>query len=64
MYRDHCPVSPCPPDAPIVTPYQDRLAQAERDHIKALTDYHVAITNLDKAEGLTLAKNDIVLEEP
>jgi len=43
--------------------YQDRLAQAELDYIKALIDYNVAIINLDKSEGLTLVKNDIRLEE-
>jgi len=43
--------------------YQDRLAQAELDHIKALIDYNIALINLDQSEGLTLAKNDINLEE-
>ena len=43
--------------------YQDRLAQAELDYVKASIDYNTAIINLDKAEGLTLARNDIILEE-
>ena len=43
--------------------YQEKLAQAELTYIKALIDYNVAIINLDTAEGLTLAKNDIILEE-
>jgi len=43
--------------------YQDKLAQADLDYIKALIDYNVAIINLDKTEGLTLVKNDIILEE-
>lgn len=43
--------------------YQDKLAQAERDYIKALIDYNTAVTNLEKSEGLTLAKNNIILEE-
>lgn len=43
--------------------YQDKLARAELDHIKALIDYNVAIINLEKVQGLTLVKNDIMLEE-
>ena len=43
--------------------YQDRLVQTELDYIKALIDYNIAIINLDKAKGLTLVKNDIILEE-
>jgi len=43
--------------------YQDKLSQAELDYIKALIDYNLAIINLDEAEGLTLVKNDIILEE-
>jgi len=42
--------------------YQDKLAQAELDYIKALIDYNTALINLDKSQGLTLVKNDIVLE--
>lgn len=43
--------------------YQDKLAQAELDYIKSMIDYNAALINLDKAEGLTLVKNDIILEE-
>jgi outer membrane protein TolC len=43
--------------------YQERLAQAELDYVKALIDYNVALINLDKSEGLTLAKNNVKLEE-
>jgi outer membrane protein TolC len=42
--------------------YQDKLAQSELDYIRALIDYNIAIINLDMAEGLTLAKNNIKLE--
>ena len=43
--------------------YQERMAEAELDYIKALIDYNIALIELDKAEGLTLVKNDIILEE-
>lgn len=43
--------------------YQDKLVQAELDYIKALIDYNIALTNLDKAEGLTLTRNNVCLEE-
>ncbi len=43
--------------------YQDALAQAELELMRSLIDYNIAIINLDKAEGLTLAKNDIQLED-
>ncbi|MBN1870996.1 MAG: TolC family protein [Candidatus Omnitrophica bacterium] len=43
--------------------YQDRLSLAEIDYSKALIDYNIAVNNLDQAEGLTLEKNDIILEE-
>lgn len=43
--------------------YQDEFSQAELDYLKALVDYHIAIINLEKAEGLTLVKNNIKLEE-
>jgi len=39
------------------------LAMAELEHIKALIDYNVALIELDKAQGLTLVKNDVTLEE-
>ncbi len=43
--------------------YQENLAQAELDYIKSLIDYNIAIINLEKSEGLTLVKNNIILEE-
>jgi outer membrane protein TolC len=43
--------------------YQDKLAQAELDYFKALVDYNVALINLDRSQGLTLAKNNIKIEE-
>jgi len=43
--------------------YQDKLAQAELDYIKALIDHYVALINLDRSQGLTLVRNDIKLEE-
>jgi len=43
--------------------YQDKLAQAELDYFKALIDYNIALTNLDKSLGLTLVKNNIKIEE-
>ncbi len=42
--------------------YQNRLASAQLDHIKALIDYQIALIRLDQAEGVTLAKNNITLE--
>jgi len=43
--------------------YQDKLAQTELDYTKALINYHIALANLDNAEGMTLVKNDIKIEE-
>lgn len=43
--------------------YQDKLSQAELDYVKALIDYNIALINLDKSQGVTLAKNNIKLEE-
>lgn len=43
--------------------YQNKLSQAELDFIKSLTDYNISLAKLDKSEGLTLAKNNIKLEE-
>lgn len=43
--------------------YQNNLSQAELDYIRALIDYNIAIINFEKAQGLTLVKNDIILEE-
>lgn len=42
--------------------YQDKLSQAELGFIKALIDYNITLINLDKAQGLTLAKNNVKLE--
>jgi len=42
--------------------YQDKLSQAELDYVKALIDYNIALINLDKSQGITLAKNNIKLE--
>lgn len=42
--------------------YQDKLAKAELDYAKALIDYNIALINLDKSQGITLAKNNIKLE--
>jgi len=43
--------------------YQERVATSETDYLKALVDYQTALISLDNAEGITLAKNNIVLEE-
>ncbi|MCX5705391.1 MAG: TolC family protein [Candidatus Omnitrophica bacterium] len=43
--------------------YQDKLAQAELDYVNALIQYNIALIDLDKSQGLTLAKNNIKLEE-
>jgi outer membrane protein TolC len=43
--------------------YQDKLAKAELDYAKALIDYNIALINLDKSQGITLARNNIKLEE-
>lgn len=43
--------------------YQDKLAKAELDYAKALIDYNIALINLDQSQGVTLAKNNIKLEE-
>lgn len=43
--------------------YQDKLSQAELDYVKALIDYNIALINLDKSQGITLARNNIKLEE-
>ena len=43
--------------------YQDKLAQTELDYINALVQYNIAVIDLDKSQGLTLARNDIKLEE-
>ncbi len=43
--------------------YQDKLSQSELDYVQALIDYNITLVDLDKAVGLTLAKNGIKLEE-
>ena len=43
--------------------YQDKLAQAELDFVRAVIEYKIDHTNLEKAQGLTLVKNDIKLEQ-
>ena len=43
--------------------YQDKLARAEFDYITAIINYNIALFNLDMAEGLTLVRNNIILEE-
>jgi len=43
--------------------YQERVATSETDYLKALVDYQTALISLDNAEGIILAKNNIVLEE-
>lgn len=43
--------------------YQERVATSETDYLKALVDYQTALVSLDNAEGVILAKNNIVLED-
>lgn len=43
---------------------QERLAQAEREEIAALTDYNIAVADLYLAMGLTLERNRIRLDVP
>lgn len=43
--------------------YENRLASARLDYIKSLIDYQVTLIRLDQAEGMTLAKNNITLEQ-
>lgn len=42
--------------------YQNRLASSRLDYVKALIDYQIALIRLDQSEGVTLAKNNITLE--
>ncbi|MBU4200729.1 MAG: TolC family protein [Verrucomicrobia bacterium] len=42
--------------------YQNRLASARLDYVKAMIDYQIALIRLDQAEGVTLANNNITLE--
>jgi hypothetical protein len=39
------------------------VATSETEYLKTLVDYQTALITLDNAEGVTLAKNNIVLEE-
>lgn len=43
--------------------YQDKLAQAELDLARSVVNYKIDYFDLEKAQGLTLAKNDIKLEQ-
>lgn len=43
--------------------YQEKLADAQLDYVKALIDYNIALINLDESQGLTLVKNNVKLEE-
>ncbi len=43
--------------------YQEDLSDAETSYIQALIDYATSQINLEKMMGVTLAKNDIKLEE-
>jgi len=43
--------------------YQDKLARAEFDYVTAIINYNIALIKLDMAEGLTLVRNNIILEE-
>ncbi|MFA5156575.1 MAG: TolC family protein [Candidatus Omnitrophota bacterium] len=43
--------------------YQDKLSQAELDHVRAVVDYNLALINLDRSQGLTLVKNNVKLDE-
>lgn len=42
--------------------YHNRLATARLDYIKALIDYQIGLIRLDQAEGMTLVRNNITLE--
>ena len=42
--------------------YQDKLSQAELDYVKAVIDCNLALINLDKSQGITLAKNNVKLD--
>lgn len=43
--------------------YQNGLTAAEADYLKAVVDYQIAVVNLDRAEGATLLKNGVVVED-
>jgi len=44
--------------------YQNKLSRSELDYVKSLIDYNIAVIELEKAQGLTLVKNNVILEEP
>jgi outer membrane protein TolC len=43
---------------------QERLAQAERDELRALVDYNIAVADLFLAMGLTLERNRVAFDAP
>ena len=43
--------------------YQERVATSETDYLKAVVEYQTALVALDNAEGVTLAKHNIALED-
>jgi outer membrane protein len=43
--------------------YQTRYSKAELDLTQSMINYNIALVNLDKEVGLTLARNDVKLEE-
>ncbi len=44
--------------------HQERLAQAEREEVQALTDYHNALADYYAAIGRTLERNSIIFDVP
>ena len=42
--------------------YQERLAEAQTNYIKAVTDYRIAEIELAKAKGTTLIEDNITIE--
>ncbi|MBL8761099.1 MAG: TolC family protein [Phycisphaerae bacterium] len=44
--------------------HQERLAQAEREEVIALTDYHNALADYYSATGRTLERNSIIFDAP
>ncbi|MFA7677771.1 MAG: TolC family protein, partial [Candidatus Omnitrophota bacterium] len=43
--------------------YRFNLASAELDYVKAIIDYNIYLVKLERAQGLTLIKNGIAMEE-
>ncbi|MDD3296440.1 MAG: TolC family protein [Candidatus Omnitrophica bacterium] len=43
--------------------YRFNLASAELDYVKAIIDYNIDLVRLERAQGLTLVKNGIAMEE-